>query len=159
MNYPLQGCIVWGSRVVMPLQGRQMILNELHQDHQGMVGMKSRARSIVWWPNIDKEIEAMVRKCHDCQTVSTTQPHVSLQAWPWPSRPWSRLHLDFAGPIDNHMILVLIDAHSKWIDAFQMSHATSAATILHLRRVFAQHGIPDTIVTDNGSCFISAEFE
>ena len=62
MNYPLQGCIVWGSRVVMPLQGRQMILNELHQDHQGMVGMKSRARSIVWWPNIDKEIEAMVRK-------------------------------------------------------------------------------------------------
>ena len=138
----------------MPLQGRQLILNELHQGHQGMVGMKSHARSIVWWPNIDKEIEAMVRKCHDCQKVSTTQPHVSLQAWPWPSRPWSRLHLDFAGPIDNQMILVLIDAHSKWIDAFQMSHA-----ILHLRRVFAQHCIPDTIVTDNESCFISAEFE
>ena len=117
----------------MPLQGRQLILNELHQGHQGMVGMKSRARSIVWWPNIDKEIEAMVKKGHDCQKVSTTQPHVSLQAWPWPSRPWSCLHLDFAGPIDNQMILVLIDAHSKWIDAFQMSHA-----ILHLRRVFAQ---------------------
>ena len=62
----------------------------------------------------------MVRKCHDFQTVSTTQPHVSLQA----SRPWSHLHLDFAGPIDNQMIFVLIDAHSKWIDAFQMSHAT-----------------------------------
>ena len=94
-----------------------------------------------------------------CGGLTLIQPHVSLQAWPWPSRPWSRLHLDFAGPIDNQMILVLIDAHSKWIDAFQMSHATSAATILHLRRVFAQHGIPDTIVTDNGSCFISAEFE
>ena len=50
----LQGCIVWGSRVVMPLQGRQLILNELHQGHQGMVGMNSRARSIVWWPNMIK---------------------------------------------------------------------------------------------------------
>ena len=44
----LQGCIVWGSRVVMPLQGRQLILNDWHQGHQGMVGMKSCAKSMVW---------------------------------------------------------------------------------------------------------------
>ena len=40
-----------------------------------------------------------------------------------------------------------------------MNSATSKVTIQHLRTVFAQFGIPDCIVTDNGTCFTSGEFE
>ena len=56
------------------------------------------------------------------------------------------------------MLLVLVDAHSKWIEVFPTNHSTSAAVIENLRKVFAQFGIPEAVVSDNGSCFISEEF-
>ena len=57
------------------------------------------------------------------------------------------------------MYLILIDAHSKWIEAFNTPTATSAAVINELRTTFARFGIPETVVTDNGTCFVSSEFE
>ena len=57
------------------------------------------------------------------------------------------------------MFLILIDAHSKCIEAFCTTSATSGATMECLRQVFAQFGVPETVVTDNGPCFTSDEFE
>ena len=47
------GCLLWGSRVVIPPQGREEVLNILHECHPGIVKMKSLARSYVWWPKMD----------------------------------------------------------------------------------------------------------
>ena len=69
-----------------------------------------------------------------------------LHPWQWPGLPWSRLHLDFAGPYMGHMFIVIVDAHSKWLDAHIMSSITSAKTIETLRSVFAIHGCPCVIV-------------
>ena len=77
----------------------------------------------------------------------------------WPARPWPRLHLDFAGPFLNYMFLVIIDAHTKWLEAIPLSGATSRLTIQQLQTIFAHFGLPDTVVTDNGTCFVSSEFE
>jgi hypothetical protein len=57
------------------------------------------------------------------------------------------------------MFLVVIDAHSKWIDAYPMNSSTSMATIEKLRQSFAIHGLPETLVSDNGTCFTSQEFQ
>ena len=81
-----------------------------------------------------------------------------LHSWEWPTEPWSRLHLDFGGPFLSHMFLILVDAHSKWLDVHQMQSITSANTIEKLRAVFAIHGLPRKVVTDNGSSFTSEEF-
>ena len=56
------------------------------------------------------------------------------------------------------MILVLVDAHSKWIDAHIVSSATSSVTIEHLMQTFATYGLPKSLVSDNCSCFTSEEF-
>ena len=82
-----------------------------------------------------------------------------LHPWEWPQKPWSRLHLDYAGPFLNKMFLVLVDAHSKWLEVVPVSAATSMVTIEKLRTIFATHGLPERIVTDNGSVFTSEEFE
>ena len=57
------------------------------------------------------------------------------------------------------MFLILIDAHSKWLEVCPVNSATSIATIDKLRLIFCTHGLPEVIVTDNGTCFTSSEFE
>ena len=152
------GCIVWGSRVVVPTPGRQRVLQQLHEGHPGMARMKGLARMYMWWPRMDEDVPQVVRNCHECQKNQAAPPQAPLQPWSWPKQPWSRLHLDFAGPMLNHMFLVVVDAHTKWIEVVPMSNSTSFCTIQQLRTLFAQFGIPRTVVTDNGLCFISEEF-
>jgi len=153
------GCVLWGSRVVVPKEGRELVLVQLHEGHPGIARMKSLARMYVWWPGISKDIEATVRGCTECQLSQATPAAAPLHPWSWPTRPWARLHLDFAGPLQGKMYLILIDAHSKWIEAFCTPNATSTTVIEELRTVFAKFGLPETIVTDNGTCFVSTEFE
>ena len=154
-----EGCVLWGTRVVIPSDHREAVLTELHDSHPGMSRMKGLARMYVWWPGITTDIEITVRQCPECQSHQATPPQAPLQPWSWPSRPWSHLHLDYAGPVQGKMYLILIDAHSKWIETFCTASATSVAVIAELRPLFAQFGLPETIVTDNGTCFVSAEFE
>ena len=152
------GCILWGCRVIVPPQGRTIVLQELHRGHPGMTRMKSLARGIVWWPKLDDEIETMVCSCSVCQTQGDSPPAAPLIPWQWLSRPWKRLHIDYAGPFMGHMWLVIIDAHTKWLEVFQMSSTSSSTTIQCLREVFTRFGIPERIVTDNATNFTSAEF-
>ena len=42
------GCILWGTRVVVPPQLRSRVMDELHEGRPGMGKMKSFARSYVW---------------------------------------------------------------------------------------------------------------
>ena len=81
-----------------------------------------------------------------------------LHPWFFSDRPWSRLHIDYCGPLSGKMLLVIIDSHSKWLEVHISSMASSEITIERLRRTFSTHGIPDTIVSDNANCFTSNEF-
>ena len=78
---------------------------------------------------MDAEIETLVRQCPECQEGWPGPPPSPLQPWQWPSRPWSQLHIDYAGPFLGHMFLVLIDAHLKWIEVYPVRAATSNTTI------------------------------
>ena len=155
----LDGCMLWGARVIVPPQGRAVVLDELHETHPGCTRMKALARSYIWWPKMDQDIEELVKKCQVCQESRASPPSAPLHPWQWPTQPWSRLHLDFAGPYMGHTYLVIVDACSKWLDAHIMSTISSEKTIETLRSVFATHGIPQMIVTDNGSSFTSEEFK
>ena len=59
----LDGCILWGSRVVIPSVFHWSLLQELHTTHLGMSRMKSLARSYIWWPGLDSQIEELCRAC------------------------------------------------------------------------------------------------
>ena len=135
------GCLLWGNRVVIPTPGRADVLRELHEAHPGSTRMKRLARTFVWWPGIDKDIEMKVRCCLECQSVQSSPPLSPLQPLSWPSRPWSRVHVDLAGPFMGHMFLLLIDAHSKWMEVHPLSSTSSTSIIQCLRRIFSTFGL------------------
>ena len=87
----------------------------------------------VWWPGITKDIEHTVRQCSACQ-LKSSPPVAQLHPWSWLTRPWAHLHLDYSGPVEGMMIL---DAHSKWIEAICTRNAMSFDIIEELRSLLA----------------------
>ena len=75
------------------------------------------------------------------------------------TRPWQRVHVDFAGPFQGKMFLLVVDAHSKWPEVVNMTTTSAQCTIEELRRMFASYGIPEQLVSDNGPQFVSGCFE
>ena len=105
---------MWGNRVVIPQKLRARLVEELHRDHPGMVKMKAVARSYLWWPGVDRDLEECARSCLSCQAVRNAPTVAPLHPWVWPAKPWQRIHIDFAGPFMGRTFLIVIDAHSKW---------------------------------------------
>ena len=153
-----QGVILFGNRVIIPKCFQDKILNNLHEEHMGIVKTKALARSYVWWPNLDTDIKDLINACNYCQTYRNNPPKHSCHAWEYPNGPWQRIHVDFAGPFIGHNFMVVVDAYSKWPEIITMNSTTTTNTINVLKSLFARHGLPLRIVTDNGPQFISHEF-
>ena len=75
------------------------------------------------------------------------------------SRPWQRLHLDFAGPFQGHMCLIAVDAFSKWPEVVPMKVSTATKTIEELHTIFACWGLLKQIITNSCPQFTSKEFQ
>ena len=148
------GCVLWGSRVIVPKKGREAVITLLHEQHPH----KRLARGYVWWPGMDQELEVAVRECDQCQQHQKSPAKAPMHPLEWPERPWARIHIDYSGPFRGKMILVMVDSHSKWMEALSVNSATSHATIEKLQSVFATHGLPEVLVSDNGTVFTSEEF-
>ena len=120
--------------------------------------MKALARGYVYWPNMDKQLEELVKSCTKCQLVAKSPRKTKLYSWPIPESPWSRLHIDFAGLINGQHYLILVDAYSKSPEVFHMNHPTSSETVRKLQEIFSRFGTPEILVSDNGNAFTSVEF-
>ena len=148
-------CLLWSSRVVVPEKRKQQVLAMLHQAHPGMSKMKSLARCYVWWPGMDREIEACVKACDMCQSNQKTPPAVPLHPLAYPSRPWARIHIDHAIPFMGKLFLLVIDAHTKRWDVYITPSTSTTATVEALRRSFSTFGLPEVVVSDNATGFTS----
>ena len=150
------GCILWGLRVIIPQPYRERLLDDLHKTHLVICRIKSIA-SYLWWPCLDQDIADRVGECEACQAARNLPSVAPLNYWTWPSRPWQRIHINYAEKYGFNF-LVIVDSHSKWMEVFLMSSTTSARTMTALRSVFAHFSLPEVLVSDNGPQFTSAEF-
>ncbi|XP_046810608.1 uncharacterized protein K02A2.6-like [Lucilia cuprina] len=83
----VDGCLLFGERIVIPQVFRNRVLRILHKGHQGQKRMKSIARSNVYWSNIDQQIEEFVRLCPHCQTNTKSPAKTPLCSWPISTKP------------------------------------------------------------------------
>jgi len=121
--------------------------------------MKELARSFVWWSGLDDDIQNKVQSCTQCQINQRSPAPQPLHPWELPEHPWSRLHIDYTGPIRNRYLLVVIDSFSKWLDVAVVLSANSTNTIQSLQNIFSTHGLPQVVVSDNGAPFVSTKFK
>ena len=152
--------ILRGTRIVIPKVLRSRVLDLAHEGHQGIVKMKERLRSKVWWPGVDKDAERKCRECYGCQLVTkeTIPPPVKITRMP--ERPWQDLALDLLGPMPTgEYLLVLVDYFSRWVEVDIIKSTTSETIIKCLDKQFSRFGVPSTLRTDNGSNLVSVEME
>ena len=156
----LRKLILRGTRLVIPKSLRARILDLAHEGHQGIVKTKQRIRSKVWWPGIDNEVERKCKVCHGCQLVSQKPCPEPMKRTVLPKAPWQDLAADLLGPLSSgEYLLVVIDYYSRYFEVDILKSVLSRNVIDSLDRIFATHGIPESMKTDNGPQFISEEFK
>ena len=153
------GCLVHGSRIVIPKSLQPKVLELLHIGHFGMERMKQLARSAVYWPGIDAAIEMTSRRCNSCGEHQNKPSKPPVHPWMLPEKPWSRVHIDHAINFMGTNWLVITDAYSKYPCIHPTSSTSTRATLDLLEEDFAHFGYPHTLVSDNATTFTSEEFQ
>lgn len=149
-----------GNKIVIPTELRKQVLSSAHEGHPGIVAMKGRLRTKVWWPKIDKDAENMVKSCKSCTLVSGPSPPVPMKRRELPAKPWLDIAVDFLGPLPSgHYLFVVVDYYSRYKEIKIMKSITSLETISILKEIFSRLGIPVSITSDNGRQFVSEEFK
>ena len=123
-----------------------------------MVKTKKLAKIHTWWPNIGLEIENLVRSCDACNRNAPNAPETEISALPWPKDPWSRLHIDLAGPFLGKNFLIIVDSHSKWLCVRIVKSQDAKTVIRKLSSVFGIWGLPRSLTSDNGAAFVSSDY-
>ena len=107
---------------------------------------------------IDNDIRNMIEKCKG-STLAAKTPPATFKPGPKIEQPWPRIHVDFAGPLEDFYNLIVVDSYSKWPEVLRCRRPTTMTTIGFLRELFARFGVVDCVVSDNGSQFTSVKFK
>ena len=154
-----EGCLFYGTRLVIPQRLRNSVLQILHTGHFGIQRMKMLARSAVYWPGIDRDLENMANMCSSCAGHQRMPEKPINHPWIIPDEPWIRVHIDHAINFMGCNWLVVTDAYSKYPCIHATSSTSTRATINSLEKDFAHFGLPVSIVSDNATTFTSGEFQ
>ena len=126
----------------------------------GVTGTLRRARESVYWPCMNADIKNHIERCQICnENRTTSQQKETLQPHSRPTRPCAKVGIDMFA-LDKRNFLITVDYWSNYFELDQIiGDTTSKKVVQCLRRHFATHGIPDTVISDNGPQFVSEEFK
>ncbi|CAB3999343.1 PREDICTED: uncharacterized protein K02A2.6-like [Paramuricea clavata] len=154
LTFTTHGVILRGTRIVIPAALQQRAIDIAHETHLGIEKTKSLIREKIWFPQIDNQVKNTIAKCTTCQAVGQANPPEPLRMTEMPELPWRTVHIDFYGPLpSSEYLLVAVDRYSRFPEV-EIVHSTRASTVIpKLDKMFSVHGIPDTLISDNGPPF------
>ncbi|KAI8519529.1 hypothetical protein Bbelb_027860 [Branchiostoma belcheri] len=152
------GVLLAGSRIIIPKSMRPEILQKIHEGHLGMEKSKLRAKAAVYWVGLYKEIERMTQSCRTCQKYQNSQQKEEMTPTTTPSRPWKKLGADLFH-LNQKWFLLVVDYYSKFQIVKNLRSLKASAVTQAVKGIFAEQGIPDEVVCDNGTQFTSEEFK
>lgn len=154
----VEGVLLKGVRIVVPVLMRPEMITRVHEGHLGIEKSRRRARTVMYWPNMNAEIERAVNNCAVCLKYRYKQQKEPLKPHHVPNTPWMKVGADLFH-LQGKDYLVIVDYMSNYPEVDLLSGTKSLEVIKHIKSMFARHGIPEVMVTDNGPQFSCAEFK
>ena len=149
--------LLFGTKIVVPPSKQLETLQKIHQGHQGFQKCRLRISTSVWWLGITRDLKKFIKECPTCQQTLPPQREPLLPT-PLPDYPWEKLATDLFHHNGTNYIL-LVDYFSRYVEVQKLSNSTSAGVKAFLKAMFSRHGIPMTLMSDNGPQFSSKEFQ
>ena len=151
-----EGLLLRNSRIVVPQELQGEILKKLHSGHQGINKCRRRATQSVWWPGLYKDLEKLVSNCPTCCKMQCQQAEPLIPT-PLPTLPWQKVGVDLFEYKKSSYVIV-VDYFSRFIETAKLTSTSSSAVITQMKSIFARHGIPCCIMSDNGPQFSADAF-
>ena len=152
------GIVLKGNRIVVPTSLRPQVLRDLHAPHQGIVRTKSRARRVVHWPGMSRQLEDLIRDCQPCRTYQPSHASEPLLQDRLPTLPFESTSADLFS-CQGWEYLVYSDRLTGWPCVAKIGRTTTSVDVIHsLRRWFADVGVPSVLSTDGAPRFASHRF-
>ena len=151
------GLLFRGNQLVVPKVMQAEMLSRIHESHQGIVKSKQHARSVLFWPGMNSQIEDIVSQYPTRTQFRKAQPAEPLISHEIPDRPWSKIATDLYH-LNGPQYLVPVDYYSKFPEVILLNSTKAGPVIAAMKSIFACQGIPDSVMSDNGPPFDSAVF-
>ena len=149
------------EQLVLPQQCRESVLRLAHSiPLAGHVGKRKTADRILqrfYWPTLFKEVDVYCRSCPECQKTAPGRGHrAPLIPLPIIDEPFRRIAMDIVGPLPksragHRYILVICDYATRYPEAVALRSIDAEHVAEELMKVFARVGIPQEVLTDQGS--------
>ena len=153
-----EGLLLKGQRIIIPTSLRPTMKKIIHQGHNGIARCKSRARQSLYWPGMNSEIDDFVSRCPQCLTHRNQQQKETLIQHNVPEVPWTKVASDLF-TLFGHNYVIVADYTSKYIEIERLTDKSSPSVINKIKKIFARHGIPKELYTDNGPEYTAQSFK
>ena len=154
------GLILKGTRIVVPSMKQAEILKLIHEGHLGLTKCKLRAKDTVYWSGLNDQLEKLELNCQLClkylQSKHKQPPQMSL-GHEIPAFPWTKIAMDIFH-FEGDSYLLLVDYTSRYPIIHKLTSMTAQHVMGHLKVIFSEYGWLDTIVSDNGPCYMAETF-
>ncbi|XP_055911526.1 uncharacterized protein K02A2.6-like [Eupeodes corollae] len=147
------------NRIVISSSMRKEVLKLIHEGHLGIQRCQGLAKDIVFWPNINNDIQNIVTDCETCMRHRSSQPKEPLQPHEIQPIPWYKVGTDLF-EFNKQIYLLVVDYWSKYIEIENLNSGYSSQFVISkLKAIFARHGIPQIMISDNGPPYNSEHFK
>ncbi len=154
----IDGLVMAGSRIIIPQVSRRVVLQSIHEGHQGETKCNLRAKSAVYWPGIYKDIENMVKSCSSCREFENAQPKCPMLSTEVPTQPWHTIGSDLF-KYKGKWHLLVTDLYSKAPFVRSVANTGAQATVKAMKSIFSENGVPVNVISDNGPHFSAGEYK
>ena len=158
--YVMNGLIFRFNQILIPPSLQNTVIKAAHSlGHLGMTKTKQMLREKYWFPEMNKMTERVVENCYECQLTIKQHRQEPVKMTQIPEKPWEVVSVDFGGPYpDGHYNLVVIDKRTRYPEVEVVYSTGIKPTKEKLKKIFATHGIPIQVESDNCPPFQSKEF-